>query len=64
MCLFQTSLQHGPGNPIIVEDDEVVEDSEVEEDFDGNQVIFPNIRRFSPGEGHLVEINEDPQEAA
>ena len=64
MRLFQAALQHGPGNPIIVEDDEIVEDLEAEEDFDGNQVVFPNIGRFGLEEGHLVEINEDPWEVA
>ena len=62
--LFQTALQHSPGNLIVVEDDEIVEDSEGEEDFDGNQVVFPNIGRFGPEEGQLVEIKDDPRDAA
>ena len=64
ICLFQTTLQHGPGNPIVVEDDEVVEDLEAREDFDGNQVVFPDVGRFGPGEGRLVEIEDDPRDVA
>ena len=47
----------------MVEDDEIIEDSEGE-DFDGNQVVFPDIGRLSPGPGHLVEIDNDPQDVA
>ena len=64
MRLFQTALQHGPGNPIVVEDDKVVEDSEVEDDFNVEDVVFPNIGRFGQGEGLLMEIEDDPQDAA
>ena len=54
-----------PGNPIVVDDDEeIVEDLEGGEDFDGDQVVFPNIRRLSPGPGRLVAIEDDPQDAA
>ena len=60
MRLFQTALQHSPGNPIVVEDDEIVEDSEDGEDFDTDQVVFPDIGRLSPGGGLLVEIGDDP----
>ena len=51
MRLFQATLQHGPGNPIVVEDDKIVEDSEAGSDFDGADVVFPNIGRFGPEEG-------------
>ena len=64
MRLFQTALQHGPGDPIVVEDDEVVEDSEAGEDFNGDDVVFPDVGRFTPGEGLLVEIKDNPRDAA
>ena len=64
MCLFQATLQHSPGNPIVVEDDEIVEDSEDDRDFNVDDVVFPNIGRFGPEEGRLVEIEDDPQDAA
>ena len=66
MRLFQTVLQHGPGNPIVVEDDEVVEETEEEgSDFDGNQVVFLDVGRFSPVPGMLVPIvDEDLKDVA
>ena len=57
MRLFQAVMQHGPGNPIVIEDNEEVEDSEV---GDG-EVVFPEIGLVSPT-GRLVEIEEDPQD--
>ena len=52
-CLFQTLLQHSPANPIVVEDDkeEVMETEEGESNFNGDQVMFPDVRRLSPAEG-------------
>ena len=65
MRLFQTALQHGPGNPIVVEDDEeIMEDLEPGEDFNGDDVVFPDIGTFAPGDGLLVEITDDPWDAA
>ena len=63
--LFQTMLQHGPRNLIMVEDDEVVEEMEEEgSDFNGDQVVFLDIGRFSPIPGILVPIvDEDPLDA-
>ena len=57
MRFFQASLQHGPGNPIVVEDEED------ERDFHQDDVVFPDIGRLSPGGGLLVEIEDDPQDA-
>ena len=61
--LFQTTLQHGPGNPIVVEDDnEVVEDSEVGRgEVEEGEVVWLDLGRVSPM-GHLVEIEEDPRD--
>ena len=60
MCLFQAVMQHGPGNPVVIEDDEeVVEDSEVGGDVEEGEVVWPDLRRVSLT-GHLVEIEEDP----
>ena len=66
LWLFQTTLQHGPENPIMVEDNEIVEEMEEEgSNFDGDQVVFPDVGRFSPVLGMLVPIvDEDPQDAA
>ena len=65
MCLFQATLQHGPGNPVAIEDDEeIVEDSEDGRDFHQDDVVFLDIRRVSPGRGLLVEIEDDPRDAA
>ena len=61
MCLFQVVMQHGPGNPVVIEDDEEVEDSEDGEDFHQDDVVFPDIGRVSPT-GRLVEIEEDPRD--
>ena len=57
MRLFQAALQHGPGNPIIVEDDEIVEDSTIDP---GEQWVG-----IVEDEGHLVPIeneDEDPRD--
>ena len=60
--LFQTVMQHGPGNPIVVEDDEeVVEDSEGGRDVKEGEVVWLDLGRVSPT-GRLVEIEEDPQD--
>ena len=65
MRLFQVTLQHGLGNPIVVEDDEEeVEDSEVGSDFHQDDVVFSDIGRLSPGGGLLVEIGDDPWDVA
>ena len=65
MHLFQTSLQHGPGNPIVVEDnEEIMEDLEDERDFHQDDVVFLDMGRLSPGGGLLVEIEDDPRDAA
>jgi len=67
LMTFRTVLQHGPGNPIVVEDDEeeveVVEDSEP-----GREVLIEEmtpaaiqeVREMTPGEyrGRLVLIDE------
>ena len=43
MRLFQAVMQHGPGNPVVVEDDEeVVSDSE-DGEFHQDEVVFPDI---------------------
>ena len=60
--VFQTSLQHGPGNPIVVEDDEEeVEDSEVGREVEEGEVVWPDLGPVSPV-GRLVEIEEDPRD--
>ena len=63
--LFQATLQHGPGNPIMVEDnEEVMETEEEESDYNGDQVVFPDVGRFSPVPGILVPImDEDLRDA-
>jgi len=67
LMAFRTVLQHGPGNPIVVEDDEdeveIVEDSEP-----GREVLIEEmtpaaiqeVREMTPGEyrGRLVLIDE------
>ena len=62
MRLFHTVMQHGPGNPIVIEDDEeVVEDSEVGREVEEGEVVWPDLGPVSPT-GHLVEIEEDPRD--
>ena len=62
MRLFQAVMQHGPGNPVVIKDnEEVVEDSENGEDFHQDNIVFPDIGRISPT-GRLVEIEEDPRD--
>jgi len=63
LLLFRTTLQHGPGNPILVEDDEIVEDSEVGEEIrseEGTPEVILEVRAMSPDEfaGRLVPIEE------
>ena len=67
LMAFRTVLQHGPGNPIVVEDDEdeveIVEDSEP-----GREVLIEEmtpaeireVREMTPGEyaGCLIPIDE------
>jgi len=68
LMLFRTTLQHGPGNPIVVEellDDEV---EEVEDSEPGREVlikemtpeVIQGIREMTPGEytGRLIPIEE------
>jgi len=68
LMLFRTTLQHGPGNPIVVEellDDEV---EEVEDSEPGREVLIEDmtpeaiqgIREMTPGEyaGRLIPIEE------
>ena len=71
MWLMNAVCQHGLMNPIIVEDNKVVEEGEVVEeieeegsDFDGNQVVFLDVGRFSPVLGILVLIEENPWDVA
>ena len=60
--LFQVVMQHGPGNPVVVDDDEeVVEDSEVGRDVKDREIVWPDLGRVSPT-GCLVEIEEDPRD--
>ena len=59
--LFQTAMQHGPGNPIVVEDDEEVEDLEVGREIEEGEVVWPVLGPISPA-GRLVEIEEDPRD--
>ena len=60
--VFQTSLQHGPGNPIVIEDDEEeVEDSEIGREVEEGEVVWPDLGPISPA-GRLVEIEEDPRD--
>ena len=60
--LFQTNMQHGPGNPIVIEDDEeVVEDSEIGREAEEGEVVWPDLGPISPA-GRLVEIEEDPRD--
>ena len=58
LSLWWTTMQHGPGNPIVIEDDNksLVADSEVEVVAEGDP----------PGywDHHIVEEEEDPWEAA
>ena len=61
--LFQATLQHGPGNPIVVEDDEeVVEDSEIGREVEEGEVVWPDLGRGLSPVGRLVEIEEDPRD--
>jgi len=68
LMLFRTTLQHGPGNPIVVEellDDEI---EEVEDSEPGREVLIEDmtpeaiqgIREMTPGEyaGRLIPIEE------
>ena len=48
MHLLNTVCQHGPANPIVVEDDEEVEETVAESDLDENQVVFLDARRLVP----------------
>ena len=54
-------MQHSPGNPIIVDDEEVVEDSEDGREVEEGEVVWPDLGPVSPA-GHLVEIEEDPRD--
>ena len=60
MRLFQTVMQHGPGNPIVVKDDEeVVEDLEAGGEVEEGEVVWPDLGRGASPVGCLVEIEED-----
>ena len=56
---FQVACQHGPENPIVVEDDEEVVEEEVEVEV-VNEVEVLEI----PAEGRLVPIEDIPGEEA
>ena len=61
--VFQTALQHGPNNPIVIEDDEEeVEDSEIGRAFEEGEVVWPDLGRGASPVGRLVEIEEDPRD--
>ena len=67
--VFQTALQHGPSNPIMIEDDEEkVEDSEIgrafeEGEVEEGEVVWPDLGRGASPVGRLVEIEEeDPRD--
>ena len=66
--VFQTALQHGPNNPIVIEDDEEeVEDSEIgrafeEGEVEDGEVVWPDLGRGASPVGRLVEIEEDPRD--
>ena len=59
--LFQTVMQHSPGNPIVVEDDEEVVDSEAGGSVEEGEVVWPDLGGVSLT-GRLVEIEEDPRD--
>jgi len=69
LMLFRTTLQHGPGNLIVVEellDDEVevVEDSEPGREVlieDMTPKVIQEVREMTPGEfaGHLIPVEEE-----
>ena len=55
-------MQHGPGNPVVVEDnEEVIEDSEDGRDVEPGEVVWPDLGRVSLT-SCLVEIEEDPRD--
>ena len=67
LMAFRTVLQHGPGNPIVVEDDEdkveIVEDGEISREVlikDMTPAAITVIRDMTPGEyaGRLIPIEE------
>jgi len=72
LMLFRTTLQHGPGNPIVVEellDDEieVVEDSEPGREVlieEMTPAVIREVRDMTPGEyaGRLVLVDEEDWE--
>ena len=70
--VFRMTLQHGPGNPIVVEellddDVEIVEDSEPGREVlieEMTPEVIQEVRELTPGEfaGHLVPIEENEAE--
>ena len=57
--LFWTTLQHGPENPIVVEENKE-EVAETESNFNGNQVVFLDVGRLVP----IEDGEEDPRDVA